>query len=99
MVGAIALGDGRWINEARAGRIKDGCGIERNPWDGRKEERRRDASRKGRKGASDGKTVMGSESEDKYSDREPHKRERSSAGAGIRGCERAERNRGRERGG
>jgi hypothetical protein len=40
---------------------------------------------------------MGSESEDKYNDREPHKRERSSAGAGIRGCERAERNRGTER--
>jgi len=37
------------------------------------------------------------ESEDDYNDREPHKRERSSTGAGIRGCERAERDGERER--
>lgn len=54
------------------------------------------AAREGTKRASDGKTVMGSESEDNYNDRGPHKRERSSrvsagGGAGIRGCERVER--------
>lgn len=52
-----------------------------------KEERRRRHAT-GMTGASDGKTVIVSESEDNYSDRGLHKRERSSrvsAGAGIRG--------------
>lgn len=52
----------------------------------RVERRRRHAA--GRTKQSDGKTVIVSESEDNYSDRGLHKRERSSrvsAGAGIRG--------------
>lgn len=43
---------------------------------------------RGKDGAGDGKTVIVSESEDNYSDRGLHKRERSSrvsVGAGIRG--------------
>lgn len=55
----------------------------------RKGERREEtATRRGKDEVSDGKIVIVSESEDNYSDRELHKRERSScvsAGAGIRG--------------
>lgn len=55
----------------------------------RKGERREEsATRDGKDGAGDGKTVIVSESEDNYSDRGLHKRERSfrvSTGAGIRG--------------
>lgn len=53
-----------------------------------KGERVETATRRGKDEVSDGKTVIVSESEDNYSDRGLHKRERSSrvsAGAGIKG--------------
>jgi len=53
MVGAIAVGDGRRINETKAGRVKGGCGIERNPWDMDEKERGRrrgGATRRGKDG-------------------------------------------------
>lgn len=82
-------GDGRWINEAtvekeregEAGRDRD-REIERNPENGwkraiaRRVERRRKTRHTPRvkDGASDRKTVIGSESEDNYNDGELHKK-------------------------
>lgn len=63
-----------------------------------KEERRRRHATRGQDGASDGKTVIVSESEDNYSDRGLHKRERSFS-CECGGGNKRVRESGRERGG
>lgn len=83
MVDAIAVGDlRRRINEAERRGIETEDGWDREKsvgWMGARSWLRAEDARRtiGREGASDGKTVMGSESEDNYNDRGPHKRERS----------------------
>lgn len=65
---------------------------------GRKK-REKTATRRAKNGASDGKTVIVSESEDNYSDRGLHKRERSSPCERGGGNKRVREQRAREGGG
>lgn len=99
MVSAIAVGDGRQINGATEGMVeldrkwdreKSGGWMGARSFAACEKEKGRGvtATRRVKDGGSDGKTVIVSESEDNYSDRGLHKRERSSrasAGAGIGG--------------